>query len=66
MVQDKKIGAYGITSNEAFILDPMTLGLRDHTPISDINPNQLPYIVELAQQCKGKDHHFRFMQNPFN
>lgn len=54
-VKDGKIRSYGIASWSAF-----RVAESEQAYIS------LPACVELAEQAGGRDHHFRFVQLPFN
>jgi aryl-alcohol dehydrogenase-like predicted oxidoreductase len=54
-VADGKIGAYGLATWTAFREDS-----RSHSYIS------VEAIVEIAREVAGDNHHFRFVQLPFN
>jgi aryl-alcohol dehydrogenase-like predicted oxidoreductase len=54
-VADKKIGAYGMATWNAFREDPKSLGYLS-----------LEAMAESAREVAGAQHHFRFVQLPFN
>jgi len=55
MVQEKKIRSYGIASWNAFLYE------EGHTEYISLKE-----MVEIAVEVGGKDHHFRYVQSPYN
>jgi aryl-alcohol dehydrogenase-like predicted oxidoreductase len=54
-VGDGKIGSYGLATWNAFREDPKSAGYLS-----------LEDMVSIARDVQGEDHHFRFVQLPFN
>ena len=54
-VADRKIGAYGMATWNAFREDPKSPGFLS-----------LEAMTEIAREAGGAQHHFRFVQLPFN
>lgn len=54
-VADRKIGAYGMATWNAFREDPKSPGYLS-----------LEAMAEIAREVGGAEHHFRFVQLPFN
>ncbi len=54
-VVDRKIGKYGVATWNGFRAEPDAAGYHS-----------LEQMVETAREVGGKDHHFRFIQLPFN
>lgn len=55
MVKEGKIRAYGIASWNAFLHEE---GHEEYISLAD--------IVAIAQEVGGKEHHFKYVQSPFN
>ena len=60
LVQDGKIGAYGITSSRLLTLDIINYGLTAQAEIKKIPQFSLQQIANLAGP------NFKFLQTPFN
>jgi hypothetical protein len=66
MVQEGKIKSYGISSQNAFLLDPIVQGLRNGVAATEFFVPQFHHIIKLAEKAGGTHHNFKFLQMPFS